>query len=238
MTKNDLVNGMIVEQRNGDRKLVVGDMLIGEDDWGMLDDHRDDLISKDSEYDIGFEEFDIVKVYELIHNIGTLGRLLSKDNFGNLRDSDCIWTRNKTEEEKANISNTVIKTIEDITNGMIVETREGVRYLVLGDLSIGENSWLALSDYNDSISLNHRNYKELDIVKIYNPDEELGGQRLPRNNFINLSEEYLVWSESEVSEALKTQGRMSLDKLLSKIDDMSQKDIESIIELEESITMK
>lgn len=238
MTKNDLTSGMVIEQRNGDRKLVVGDLLIGEDDWGVLDEHRDDLISKDSVADIDFEEFDIVKVYEVIHNIGTLGRLLSKGNFGNLRDSDCIWTRNKTEEEKANISNTVIKTIEDVTNGMIVETREGVRYLVLGDLSIGENSWLELSDYNNSVGFNHRSFKELDIVKIYNPDEELGGQRLPRNNFNNLSEDYLVWSESEVSEALKTQGRMSLDKLLSKIDDMSQKDIESIIELEESITMK
>lgn len=233
MTKNDLVNGMIVEQRNGDRKLVVGDMLIGEDDWGMLDDHRDDLISKDSEYDIGFEEFDIVKVYEVIHNIGTLRRLLSKNNFSNLRESDCIWTRSKTEEEKANISNTVIETIKDITDGMIIETREGLRYLTLNNLLIGEDYWNELSDYKDDLNMTGQ-YREFDITKVYNPDKELGDQRLPKNNFSNLSEEFLVWSR--VDEESKAEAECILGLLASSIDSLSEEELKEIIKLGGKIT--
>lgn len=53
----------------------------------------------------------------------------------------------------------------ELRNGMMVETREGVLYLVVGDFMTRENGYDLLSNYNkDMINVNDRAY---DIVKVY-----------------------------------------------------------------------
>lgn len=64
----------------------------------------------------------------------------------------------------------------DLKTGMIVETREGVKYVVLrnactfGDLIVNGKDlyWNELSNYNDEL-IEHNDYNELDIVKVYKP---------------------------------------------------------------------
>lgn len=59
-------------------------------------------------------------------------------------------------------------TKQELKNGMILETRNGLKYLYLdGDLR-GYEDWLCLSSYNDDLTLDNRYYFELDIVKVYN----------------------------------------------------------------------
>lgn len=67
-------------------------------------------------------------------------------------------------------------TKSDLKTGMIVETREGIKYVVLlnacmfGDLIVNGNDlcWNGLSNYNDEL-IEHHGYNELDIVKVYKP---------------------------------------------------------------------
>ena len=64
--KEFLVNRRVVELRNGERYLVVGDFLMGENDYFIKDDFTDDLTN------CGLRKFDIVRIYEEIPKIGAL----------------------------------------------------------------------------------------------------------------------------------------------------------------------
>lgn len=63
-TKADLKNRMVVEYRNGERRIVVDDMLMGEGQFGNLKEYDDDLIFiKGSD----MRGLDIVKVFDKIN---------------------------------------------------------------------------------------------------------------------------------------------------------------------------
>lgn len=84
-TKADLKDGMVVECQNGFRRLVVGDMLIGQNGWLDLGEFNYDL--RCSGYD--FESLHIVKVYET-KCPRSFGALLDDDNL------ELIWQRTET----------------------------------------------------------------------------------------------------------------------------------------------
>lgn len=83
MKKNELKSGMIVEYRNGNRRLVVNDDLIGSSGAGFLSYYDDDLkyVGNDV-YDV----LDIIKVYKYKYCM-RLNRLLEDDSL------DLIWER-------------------------------------------------------------------------------------------------------------------------------------------------
>lgn len=58
MKKNELKNDMIVELRNGDKRLVVDDNLFGNNGFDHLSNYKDDLKNKE------FSVLDIIKVYK------------------------------------------------------------------------------------------------------------------------------------------------------------------------------
>ena len=64
--KEFLVDRRVVELRNGDRYLVVGEFLMGENDYFIKDDFTSDLTNR------GLRKFDIVRIYEEIPRIGAL----------------------------------------------------------------------------------------------------------------------------------------------------------------------
>ena len=64
--KEILWDRRVVELRNGNRYLVVGDFLMGENDFFIKDDFTNDLVNH------GLRKFDIVRVYESIPRIGDL----------------------------------------------------------------------------------------------------------------------------------------------------------------------
>lgn len=64
--KKLLTERRVVELRNGDRYLVVGEFLMGENDYFIKDDFTNDLANR------GLRKFDIVRIYEDIPRIGAL----------------------------------------------------------------------------------------------------------------------------------------------------------------------
>ena len=64
--KEFLTDRCVVELRNGERYLVVGDFLMGENDYFMKGDFTDDLAYR------SLRKFDIVRIYEEILDIGAL----------------------------------------------------------------------------------------------------------------------------------------------------------------------
>ena len=88
--KEFLVDRRVVELRNGERYLIVGDFFMGENNFFIKGDFTDDLANH------GLRKFDIVRIYEEISEIGTLYN----------KDLDIIWERKpkkmtKEEIEKA-----------------------------------------------------------------------------------------------------------------------------------------
>lgn len=59
-TKADLKDGMIVETRLGERKLVLGSQLVGARTYGDLSNYAETLLHKDTFY----SDLDILKVYD------------------------------------------------------------------------------------------------------------------------------------------------------------------------------
>ena len=61
MNKSDLKNGMVLELRNGERYMVVGEYWIRQNAWIDPDDYNEDLAIKgDTKAD---RQFDVVRVY-------------------------------------------------------------------------------------------------------------------------------------------------------------------------------
>ena len=85
-TKSDLKDGMVVEYHCGDRRIVLGDKLMGFNSWIHLDDYTETLLN----FDVNLA---IDKVYK-----STSPTLNDYFNISNL---ELIWERNKKEEEPA-----------------------------------------------------------------------------------------------------------------------------------------
>lgn len=82
MTKNKLTNGMIIETRNGNRYIVVNDVLMRQEGYINKSDYNDNLKIS------GFDEFDVMKVYDSINTL-------------NLDDADVIlWERKENPKPK------------------------------------------------------------------------------------------------------------------------------------------
>lgn len=86
-TKSDLKNRMVVEYRNGYRRMVVGDRLMGISGSGCLNTFDEDLTTKSQ--GPSTRDFDIVKVY---NQIGTL------DEIKIINSCNKIWERSEVKE--------------------------------------------------------------------------------------------------------------------------------------------
>ena len=82
-TKADLKDGMVVEYKNGKRRLVVADMLIGEGGYLTLNPYSEELKNN------RFDEHTIVKTYK-IREAATFNRILDDENL------ELIWERTET----------------------------------------------------------------------------------------------------------------------------------------------
>lgn len=85
--KELLTERRVVELRNGERYLVVGNLLMGISDYFIKDDFTNDLTNR------GLRKFDIVRIYEDISRIETLHN----------KDLDIIWERKPKKMTKEEI---------------------------------------------------------------------------------------------------------------------------------------
>ena len=85
--KEFLTDRRVVEFRNGERYLVVGNFLMGKNDYFIKGDFTDDLTNR------GLRKFDVVRIYEDICKIETLYN----------KDLDVIWERKPKKMTKEEI---------------------------------------------------------------------------------------------------------------------------------------
>ena len=96
-------------------------------------------------------------------------------------------------------------TMNDLKPNMVIELRNGKRYLVIVDnIAIGETGWLDLKNYNDDLtyaSSVHMDIMDSDIMKVFNPDNKY---YLIPSHLKCISDNELIWirpkSISEVFE--------------------------------------
>lgn len=83
----------------------------------------------------------------------------------------------------------------DLKNGMIIEHRDGDKYMVIDDRLVQEEGFFPLSDYNDDLTDNK--YKKYDIVKVYKPITDRIFDTYDLFSTDNLD---LIWEREEVKE--------------------------------------
>ena len=79
-------------------------------------------------------------------------------------------------------------TKKDLKNKMVVELKDGDRFIVIDDILLNDCSFDYLSYYNDDFINNE--LPGLDIIKVYNPKEN---RKLIPCNFNEIGEEDLIW---------------------------------------------
>lgn len=105
-TKADLKDGMVVKHRNGDKKMVISEALIGEDGYSDRNCFREDLTYR------YFKDLDIVGVYA-IKEYSNFADMLSDYNL------ELIWER--TELKKMTVEE-MRKKLEELTGEEIEVT--------------------------------------------------------------------------------------------------------------------
>ncbi|MCX0386686.1 hypothetical protein LI053_14685 [Clostridium perfringens] len=87
MKKSDLENGMVVEYRNGLRRLVLGDKLLGKQGNANIEEYGEDLKNK---HFYGESAIDIVKVYTIESSLCiSIGSIFLNGSL------NLIWERDK-----------------------------------------------------------------------------------------------------------------------------------------------
>lgn len=99
--KELLTDRRVVELRNGERYLIVGDFFMGENDYFIKGDFTDDLANH------GLRKFDIVRIYKEISKIDTLYN----------KDLDIIWERRPKKMTKEEIEKALGYEIEIVEKG-------------------------------------------------------------------------------------------------------------------------
>lgn len=105
-TKADLKDGMVVKHRNGDKRMVISEALIGEDGYSDRNCFREDLTDR------YFKDLDIVGVYA-IKEYSNFADMLSDYNL------ELIWER---KEPKKMTVEEMRKKLEELTGEQIEVT--------------------------------------------------------------------------------------------------------------------
>ena len=107
-TKADLKDGMVVKYRNGDKRMVISEALIGEDGYSDQNCFREDLTHR------YFKDLDIVGVYA-IQECNNFADMLSDYNL------ELIWER---KEPKKMTVEEMRKKLEELTGEQIEVMQE------------------------------------------------------------------------------------------------------------------
>ena len=62
---------------------------------------------------------------------------------------------------------------QELRNGMVVKTRGGTTYIVVGDKFLRYDGFMRITDYNVDLTLNHSTLYGFDIMKVYAEVEAL-----------------------------------------------------------------
>lgn len=111
-TLGDLEDGMVVEYRNGEKRLFMYDSFIGIDSYGDIENYNENF-SHNQEY----FELDVVKIYKLYSFKGGFDSLFDERNLTLIFDAE-THRRNKYKisQRKSEIENEIKKLQEELNN--------------------------------------------------------------------------------------------------------------------------
>lgn len=149
-TKADLKDGMVVEYKNGKRRLVIANMLIGEDGFLTLDSFRENLEN------IKFMDNTIVKIFK-IKEAMTFNYILDDDNL------KLIWERI---EVKHMTVDEMQKKLEELT-GERVEFEPSVEEMIGVICKYCRKAKCNTCVIPSGMSCNFANYSKDEVKKAY-----------------------------------------------------------------------
>lgn len=156
-TKADLKDGMVVEYKNGKRRLVIANMLIGEDGFLTLDSFRENLEN------IKFMDHTIVKIFK-IKEAMTFNYILDDDNL------KLIWERI---EVKHMTVDEMQKKLEELT-GERVEFEPSVEEMIGVICKYCRKAKCNTCVIPSGMSCNFANYSKDEVKKAYEKVKEDG----------------------------------------------------------------
>ena len=106
-TKADLKDGMVVEERNKRKYIVLGDEVVNDDGYNILKGYGNDL----TDTRLHDRNFDIIRVFKVKNNCITSLKHLFKDE-----NLELIWERNETKHMTAE---EMRKKLEELTGEKI-----------------------------------------------------------------------------------------------------------------------
>lgn len=83
----------------------------------------------------------------------------------------------------------------DLKNRMVLELRNGNRFIVIDDLALGEKVFIDLNSYTDNLRETHVGFENLDVMKVY--DKVRTFRRLKNDERWSLD---LIWQRSDIKE--------------------------------------
>ncbi len=98
----------------------------------------------------------------------------------------------------------------DLKDGMIVETREKGKYIVLGNMFLNSNGHNRLDEYTDELKENEYNMEEYDVVKVF---------KIKNNCVSNIKYLFenknleLIWERTETKHMTAEEMRVKLEEL-------------------------
>ena len=129
MTKNDLKDGMIVELRNGDKRLVLNGGLADYYSYNSLELYTDDLKFTGSSHDI-------MKIYS--------SKLSCLNDILNIKNHDLIWERKDKSEYEINLEK-IQNQIEKL-NKSVEEFKNEITKLVCQNIERRINDYIRRDD--------------------------------------------------------------------------------------------
>ena len=108
----------------------------------------------------------------------------------------------------------------DLENRMVVELRDGERYLVVGKIIMRDNCWLPIISYTENMLFANKNpetNKNLDIMKIY--DKVLGLKQIGYTKLLWERKEKPIYTEGEIA-ILKALNLLGFERIERKTTDI------------------
>lgn len=110
-TLGDLEDGMVVEYRNGEKRLFMYDSFIGIGSYGDIENYNENF-SHNQEY----FELDVVKIYKLYSFKGGFDGLFDEINLTLIFDAESHRNKSKISQRKLEIENEIKKLQEELNN--------------------------------------------------------------------------------------------------------------------------
>ena len=106
-------------------------------------------------------------------------------------------------------------TMNDLEPNMVIELRNGTRFLVLSDnIAISEDTWMELNDFDDDLAykyLNYTNFTDYDIMKVFKTEYP---SDLITHNLDSIGDSKMIWKRCKsISETFE-----DIENRINKLD--------------------